>query len=63
VQLLAAGNPAGSRGSRWCPATRHEGTCAEGVTERAAIGPLAAADGTFPHDAVFVYELARKLAD
>jgi len=29
----------------------------------AAIGPFAAADGTFPHDAGFVYDLARKPTD
>jgi hypothetical protein len=28
----------------------------------AAIGPFAAADGTFPHDVNFVYDLARKPA-
>ena len=29
----------------------------------AAIGPFAAADGTFPHDVGFVYDLARKPTD
>jgi len=29
----------------------------------ASIGPFAAADGTFPHDVSFVYDLARKPAD
>jgi hypothetical protein len=29
----------------------------------AAIGPFAAADGAFPHDVGFVYDLARKPAD
>ena len=29
----------------------------------AAIGPFAAADGTFPHDVSFVYDLARKPTD
>jgi hypothetical protein len=29
----------------------------------AAIGPFASADGTFPHDVGFVYDLARKPTD
>ena len=29
----------------------------------AALGPFAAADGTFPHDVGFVYDLARKPTD
>jgi len=29
----------------------------------AAIGPFAAADGTFPHDVGFAYDLARKPTD